>query len=32
MKYKCICDNSDLIECINLGSIPLVNNFKNIPT
>lgn len=28
MKYKCICDNSDLIECINLGSIPLVNNFK----
>tara|TARA_A100001011_G_C14314645_1_gene847331 strand:+ start:3552 stop:4754 length:1203 start_codon:yes stop_codon:yes gene_type:complete len=30
MKSKCICDGTNLIECINLGSIPLVNNFKKV--
>ncbi len=29
MISKCICDGSDVIQCLDLGSIPLVNNFKN---
>ena len=28
MISKCICDGSKVDQCIDLGSIPLVNNFK----
>jgi len=30
MDSKCIYDNSKVIKCIDLGSIPLVNNFKSV--
>lgn len=29
MQSKCICDDSILIKCVDLGAIPLVNNFKS---
>ena len=29
MISKCICDSSDVVQCLDLGSIPLVNNFKS---
>ena len=30
MKSKCICDDTYLVKCIDLGSIPLVNNFRRV--